>query len=89
MTNDELHKNWQDYGVQIAGEVRPLKDHYCICWGWIERYKGLLFDVGGEQGAPAAILRVDENDNLVAVNPENTDDISILGKLELLNASAS
>lgn len=88
MTNEQFHKDWMKYGVRIAGEMKPLKDHYCVCWGWIEQYKGMLFDTGGEQGATAHVLRV-EDENLVSVNPENPEETSIIGRLELLDSNGN
>lgn len=79
MTNEEFHKDWMKYGVRIAGEMKPLKDYYCICWG-NNGYKGMLFETVGGQ---IQILRV-EDDNLVSVDPENLEETAIIGKLELV-----
>ena len=80
MTNEEFAENWREYGVEIAGKIIPIKEHYCIHWGWMEQYSGFMFDPGGEQGTETSILRV-EDDNLVSVNPANTSETTILGKL--------
>lgn len=81
MTNEEFQVNWQNYAVEINDEAIPLKDRYCLCWGWVEQYQGLFFDTGGEQGAEANFLRVDEEDNLISVNPEDITETCVLGKL--------
>ena len=89
MTTDELKDNWKKYAVNINDEIKPLKDCFTLCWGYPDPLHGgtdfLLFDVGGEQGASAYLLKVSEDgDYLISVNPENTEETTVLGKLVLL-----
>ena len=60
MTLREFQEHWKDYEIVSSnGKAHAvLKDLFMICWG--EMKGGLLFDAGGPQGAPAAIIRVDE-----------------------------
>ena len=62
MTLGTLKKNWKKYAIKKSQKAKavPLKDLFAVCWG--ETNGGLLFDAGGEQGAPACILKSDEND---------------------------
>jgi len=91
MTLAELKDNWQKYGVDIQGQIRPLKDCFVICWGPMPDIPdALLFDTGGEQGAPAYALKVGENgEDLISVNPANPAETTVLGKLVLLENSGN
>jgi len=89
MTLADLKDNWQKYGVDIQGEIKPLKECFVICWGSTPDIPdALLFDTGGEQGAPAYTLKVSENgEDLISVNPANPSETTVLGKLVLLENS--
>jgi hypothetical protein len=82
MTTEDLKKDWQQYAVDVQGIVKPLKEIFMICWGYIPDIPdALLFDTGGQQGAPALTLKVENGDDLVSVNPQNPTETSVLGKL--------
>ncbi len=60
MTLDELRRDWRKYAVDLLEDDSQvlLSDAYMLC----VKYKdGLLFDPGGEQGAPAIILKCDDD----------------------------
>lgn len=65
MTLKELHAHWKEYAIKFDDDfgygIRSLKDIFMICWG--EKFGGLLFDTGGEQGSPAYLLKSDDNNN--------------------------
>ena len=63
MTNDEFRKHWRDYALeQLDGNPTvKLADEFMLCLG--PMCGGLLFDTGGPQGAPAYILKVDDQNN--------------------------
>jgi len=88
-TTAELKDDWQKYGVDIQGVIRPLKECFVICWGPTPDIPdALLFDTGGEQGATAYTLRMSENgEDLISVNPVNPAETNVLGKLVLLENS--
>ncbi len=96
MTTLEFEENWKLYGVEIDGQVKPLKNFFMMCWGpvsIVETERGvkqalpdrhnpnapLMFDVGGEQGAPASLFRVQEEDQLVCVGIDGNE--KVMGKL--------
>jgi hypothetical protein len=84
MTNEELKAEWQKYGVELDGKVFPLKEKYVVCWGWVEDWGGLLFDVGDWSGE-CGVFITDADNNLISVNPQNHQETMILGKLVKLN----
>lgn len=84
MTNEDLKTDWQLYGVEVQGQFIRLKDRYMVCWGWVEDLGGLIFDEGGPMGATAHVLKTDDQDNLISVNPGDPQDTLVLGKLVLL-----
>lgn len=87
MTLVDLKDNWQKYGLNIQGTIIPLKDRFVICWGPMPDIPdALLFDTGGEQGAPSFALKVN-GDDLISVNPMNPTETTVLGKLVLLENS--
>ena len=61
MTNEELKNDWQKYGVDIQGTIRPLKELFMLCCEYKPIPGTILFDTGGPHGAPAYILKVGEN----------------------------
>lgn len=61
MTLEELKENWEEYAFSDGKNTVPLQEIFAVCWG--ECKGGLLFDEGGSQGAPAAILKSDDKDN--------------------------
>lgn len=63
MTLDELRRDWKDYDlVSSDGSVRKaMIDIAMICFGPFKG--GLLFDAGGQQGAPAWIFKPDDDGN--------------------------
>ncbi len=79
MKMDTLKENWKEYKlIQTSGEVN-LKDVFMLCYGY---YKGgLLFDVGGEQGAPAYILKPDDRNNCYGFNSYSNEWVKV-GKLK-------
>lgn len=89
MTTEDLKNNWQKYGVELpptsaiaVDPIRPLKEIFMLCWGPDPLTSdALLFDTGGEQGAPAYLLKVGDGDTLVSVNPANPAETTVLGKL--------
>ena len=81
MTLEELQKNWKDYAlVQTGGNPTVLlRDAFMLCLGPFEG--GLLFDTGGAQGAPAYVLRPDENDACWVRTGPGDQDWQLMGKL--------
>ena len=82
MTTEDLKKDWEKYAVVIDGNTKPLEDVFMLCLGYDPSIPdALVFDTGGPQGAPAYTLKVGEEDHLIAVNPEDPTETSVLGKL--------
>ncbi len=83
MTNEELKENWTKYGVEVEGKVYPLGEKYAVCWGWVDKVGGLLFDVGDWGGE--AHVYITDGENLISVNPENHQETNLIGKLVKVN----
>lgn len=85
MTTAGLLVDWQKYGVDIQGTIKPLKEAFMLCCPYTPIPGTILFDTGGPQGAPAYVLKVGENgEDLISVNPNNPAETNVLGKLVLL-----
>ena len=66
-----------------------MKDRFMLACDWTKQIPGtILFDTGGPQGAPAYILKMAENgEDLLSVNPQNSAETRVMGKLVLLPPS--
>lgn len=76
MIIEELAEHWKEYTLISLDNKRRkrLKDIFMICWGHFD--DGLLFDAGGPQGAPGAILKCDGHDNCyVKIRKESGENI--------------
>ena len=80
MKMDTFKEKWKEYKLVFErGGERNLNDVFMVCLG---NYKGgLLFDVGGEQGAPVYILKTDSKNNCYGLDV-HIDEWIKMGKLK-------